>query len=191
MAKFAIDFKNTKQMVIMAGALGIGACYLYLSFLLLPQIRGVAKAYDKSTKIRADLAVSQRESSEVAGLKAQVARYQDKIESYEKMLPVEQEIPKLLGDLSNKAKAANVKIVGITPLQSKQEASSAIEIYQEIPILINARSGYHELGKFLSDLENSDRFMKVADINIKENRATPKRHDIELLILTYVLLENK
>ena len=189
MAKFAIDIKNTKQMAAIAGAIGLGMVYLYLNFLLLPQIRGTAKIYDKAKKISADLAVSEREASEVAGLKAQVARYHDKIETYEKMLPVEQEIPRLLGNLSTMAKNANVKIVGITPLQSKQEG--AAEIYQEIPILINARSGYHELGKFLSDLENSDRFMKVADINIKENKTTPKKHDVELMVLTYVLLENR
>ena len=106
------------------------------------------------------------------------------------MLPAEQEIPKLLEDLSDMAKRANVKILGITPMASKQEAQPA-EIYQEIPILINAKSGYHELGKFLSDLENAGRFMKVADIKIKENKVSPKKHDVELLVLTYKLLRNK
>ena len=129
--------------------------------------------------------------SSIDGLKKQVAQYQDKIQRYEGMLPAEQEIPKLLEDLSQMAKESNVKIVGLTPLQSKQGSQGPDEIYQEIPIRISARSGYHELGKFLSNLENSDRFMKVADIKIKENKATPKKHDVELLVLTYVLLWNK
>ena len=89
------------------------------------------------------------------------------------------------------AKRSDVKILGITPLASKQEAPASERAYQEIPILMNARSGYHELGKFLSDLENAGRFMKVVDIKIKENLSTPKKHDVELLILTYVLLESK
>ena len=106
------------------------------------------------------------------------------------MLPVEQEVPKLLEMLSTMARSSNVKIVGITPLASKQEESPE-KIYQEIPILISAKSGYHELGRFLSDLESSDRFMKVSDIDIKENKSNVKRHDVELLVVTYVLLEGK
>ena len=190
MAKFAIDPKNKKQVIVIGVAIGAVVLYLYTNFLLLPQISATVKVYDGAKKIDAEVKVSQRAVSEVDGLKKQVSRYQDKIESYEKMLPVEQEIPKLLEDLSNMAKESNVKIVGITPLQAK-EPQTGEEIYQEIPILINAKSGYHELGKFLSDLENAGRFMKVVDINIKENSATPKRHDVELLVLTYKLLESR
>ena len=41
------------------------------------------------------------------------------------------------------------------------------------------------------NLESSDRFMKIADIEIRANKTAPKKHDIELLILTYVLLNAK
>ena len=191
MAKFAINLKNTKQVAIIAAVVGIAALYSYINYLLLPQIQNVAKSYGKLSRIRAEVKIAQRAVSEIEGLKKQVAKYQGKIESYERMLPAEQEIPKLLGDLSEMAKTSGVKIVGITPFQPKQEAQSVERIYQEKPILINAKSGYHELGKFLADLENADRFMEVVDINIKVNNATPKRHDVELLVLTYVLPRNK
>ena len=177
-------------MMLIAASVGAVILYLYVNFLLLPQIRGAVKAYNNAKKIYAEVKASERAVSEVDGLKRQVSQYQNKIESYEKMLPVEQEIPKLLEDLSNMAKESSVKIVGITPLQAKEPQTSE-QIYQEIPILINARSGYHELGKFLSDLEGAGRFMKVVDINIKENKATAKRHDVELLVLTYVFLGSR
>ena len=191
MAKFAINLKDTKQMAVIAALIGFVALYLYVNYLLLPQIHSVARSYDKVRKIRGQVKIAERAVSEIEGLKKQVAKYQGKIESYERMLPAEQEIPKLLGDLSEMAKTSGVKIVGITPFQPKQEAQSVERIYQEKPILINAKSGYHELGKFLADLENADRFMEVVDINIKVNNATPKRHDVELLVLTYVLPRNK
>ena len=50
---------------------------------------------------------------------------------------------------------------------------------------------YPSLRKFLSSMENSDRFMKVADIQIKSNAQSPKKHDVEILVLTYVLLRGK
>lgn len=190
MAKLGIDLKNSRHLMLISVVLGLGILYLYINFLLLPQIRGVAKAYDKARKAGVDVRAAERDASKVEVLKKEVAQYKGKIESYESMLPAEQEIPKLLEDLSGMANNSGVKIIGITPLQSKREASSGQEIYQETPILINAKSGYHELGKFISRLESADRFMKVVDINISTSKASPKRHDVELLVLTYVLLRN-
>ena len=190
MAKFAIDFKNTKQIALISAAVALGLLYVYINFLLLPQIHNTAKTYKAVSKVRDAVSAAERDVSGTGALKKQADQYRDKIDSYERMLPVEQEVPKLLENLSGMAKESGVKIVGITPLQSKQEGGPE-QIYQEIPILISAKSGYHELGKFLSGLESSDRFMKVADIHVKENKSTPKKHDVELLVLTYVLLRNR
>lgn len=183
-------YKDTKQLILMAFVGGVGLLYLYVHYLLLPQVTGVVKIYSKARRVSVEFKNNQRDVSEIPFLKKEVEAYRGRIDSYERMLPVEQEIPKLLESLSNTAKASGVKIVGITPLQSKQEANPE-QIYQEIPILINAKSGYHELGKFISDLENSDRFTKVADIKIKAGGLTPKRHDVELLVLTYMLLKDR
>ncbi len=191
MTKFLIDLKNSRQVALIALLISAGALYIYVNFLLLPQIYGAVKTCDKANKISGDVKGAERNIAEIDDLQKQAALYRGRIEEYERMLPAEQEIPKLLEDLSNMAKESNVKIVGITPLQSKEVSQAPDAIYQDIPILISARSGYHELGKFLSNLESSGRFMKVVDIKIKENKATPKRHDVECLVLTYVLLGNK
>ncbi|MDD5437294.1 MAG: type 4a pilus biogenesis protein PilO [Candidatus Omnitrophica bacterium] len=181
-----IDLKNTRQVILIAVAAGAAVLFIYVKFLLIPQIQNGAGQFEKARRLRAEVAATERDVASIEGLKKQMMQYHTKIESYERMLPVEQEIPKLLEDLSNMAKRSGVKIVGITPLQSDEEAREGI--YQEIPILINAKSGYHELGKFLSELENASRFMKVVDIAIKENRAAPKRHEIEVLVATYKLI---
>jgi Tfp pilus assembly protein PilO len=93
------------------------------------------------------------------------------------------------------AKDSDIKIVGIVPVLSKLKDDKSVkkgQTYQEIPILITAKSGYHQIGHFLSSLESADRFMKVTDINIKANKLSPKNHDVELIICTYILLaENK
>ena len=92
-------------------------------------------------------------------------------------------------------KRQDIKIVGIVPAMSYLKDDKSVkksQIYREIPILITAKSGYHELGSFLNNLENADRFMKVVDIDIKANKTSPKKHDVELMVCTYILLaENK
>ena len=186
MQKISIDFKNKQQVMLLAILISIAVLYVYLAFLLLPQIRDAFDKYSKAKKARLDVGGYELDISKIDGLKKEAQLYRSKIDSYERMLPAEQEVPKLLEDLSEMAKRSGVKIVGITPVQSK-DASTAGRIYQEIPILINAKSGYHELGKFLSDLEGSARFMKVANIKIKANLTSPKKHDVELTVMTYTL----
>jgi Tfp pilus assembly protein PilO len=77
------------------------------------------------------------------------------------------------------------------PIVGKEDKVKKSGFYKEQPILINAKCGFHELGKFLSKMENADRFMKVSDINIKSVAQSPKKHDVELLIVTYTLARSR
>jgi len=189
----AIDFKDNKTRVLAAAALGlIFVLILYFNLLLKPQVIKIAKLITKANKVRAELKGAEADIAKIDQFKKEIEAYKGKVDSYEKTLPAEQEIPSFLENLSNMAKSSNIKIVAITPVVAAGGGGEAEKgIYQEIPILINAKSGYHELGRFLNKLETSDRFMKVADIDIKGNRDNPNKHDIELLVLTYILLKNK
>ncbi|MFA6141792.1 MAG: type 4a pilus biogenesis protein PilO [Candidatus Omnitrophota bacterium] len=185
-----IDIKNPKQQMMILMALGVVlGVVLYFSLLLKPQVFGVFNIAVKNNKMKGDLKSIEGDISNIERYKKDIASYKDKVDKYERMLPAEQEIPSLLETLSSMARGSGVKIVGIMPVPVKESKVKDEQIYQEIPILISAKSGYHELGSFLANLENSDRFMKVVDIGIKSNKLTPKKHDVELLVLTYILLK--
>ncbi len=189
-----IDLKDTKtQVFILIVLITIIAFILYLNFIFFPQIIRTVTLIGKTIKMRDELKSAKSIIAQEDTVKKNLDEYKEKVELYEKKLPAEQEIPNLLENLSNMAKGSNIKIVGITPALSyfKDQKGRKSQIYQEIPILITAKSGYHELGYFLSDLENADRFMKIVDINIKANKAAPKIHDVELMVCTYILLPEK
>lgn len=185
----AIDLKDKKtQIMILAGLLSILAVIIYVGFILAPQVERVFQAMGRASKISADLKITQDNIANMPKFKANLAVYEEKVDRYEKMLPAKQEIPDLLEILSNMAKSSDVKIIGIMPVIGKEDTDKKNQIYKEIPILINAKSGYHELGKFMSDMESADRFMKVSDIQIKSNSQSPRKHDVDILVLTYTLL---
>lgn len=190
MAKPQAGFKNLEQQrtMILIAILAVVAFIVYLNIILRPQLLRVFTAFNKMGKAASDLKNSESAIAKVPGYKANIAAYREKVDYYEKMLPAEQEIPALLEGLSKMAKDSAVKIIAITPILPQENEAGANNIYQELPILINAKSGYHELGSFLSKLENADRFMMVADISVKSDSAAPKKHNVELLILTYILL---
>ena len=185
----SIDLKDKKtQIMILGGLLSILVVVIYISFMLMPQIERVFEAVGQVSKVGADLKEAQYNIANIPKFKSSLVTYEEKVDRYEKMLPAQQEIPSLLESLSDMAKKSNVKIIGIMPVVGKEDRAKKGQIYKEIPILINAKSGYHELGKFLSNMENADRFMKVSGIQIKFNSQSPKKHDTEIMVLTYILL---
>ncbi|MCX5665640.1 MAG: type 4a pilus biogenesis protein PilO [Candidatus Omnitrophica bacterium] len=191
-----IDLKNKQtQVLLLTICAALAAAALYLYFVFFPQVIRVFDLTAKTGKIKSELRSARVVIKDFESLKNGLKERTQKVESYEKKLPAEQEIPALLEDLSNMVKASDIKIVGIVPAMSyfkDDKSSKKSQIYREIPILITAKSGYHELGHFLNSLENADRFMKVVDIDIKANKASPRKHDVELMVCTYILLsENK
>lgn len=192
MPELQIDFsKSQKQIMMLIVVSSLIALIAYFNFLLKPQMRKVFSTVSMLNKSQNDLRSAQADIANIDKYKNDISMFEEKVDRYEKMLPAEQEIPSLLESLSTIAKNSNIKIVGITPTALREGSGARDRVYQEIPILISAKSGYNELGRFLSSLENSDRFMKVADIEIRSNRVMPKKHDVELLVLTYVLPKNK
>lgn len=191
---FDIKKKSSQDMVRMLLLSSI-VLVPYLYFVLWPQAVGLAGILEKTGRLNAELKTAEGDIPGIANLKNSIKSYNEKIELYEKKLPAEQEIPSLLESLSRMAKEANVAIVGIAPAlpaAAKKEGRLKEEpVYQEVPIVISAKSGYHELGSFLSALEKADRFMKVADIEMKANKASPKKHDVELIVCTYTLSKGK
>jgi type IV pilus assembly protein PilO len=183
-----IDFKDPKtQTVILMVLLGALIAVLYISYVFLPQVTSDINIIGKTIGMRRDLKEARLLITEKGNLKKKAQEYNEKIERYEKKLPAQEEIPSLLEGLSKMARNANITIIGITPVTLKGQKEKKGQVYQEIPILITAKSSYHELGHFLSNLENGDRFIKVVDIAIKANVAAPKKHDVELMVYTYVL----
>jgi len=192
MKQFTLDLeKNKKEVLIAAAVLGVAAFAGYLYFLFIPQAASAFSSLAEIAKVRADVARTERDIAERAKYERELAGYGEKLDRYIKMLPVEAEVPSLLEMLSAMARDANVRIAGITPVMGKETEGQKGRIYQEMPIQLNARSGFHELGHFIASVEASDRFMKVVDIEIKADRASPKRHVVDLVLLTYVLSQGK
>lgn len=192
MAKFTFDFqKNKKQTAILVALAAALALLAYLNFILIPHAASVISAFGKISRQKAEVKGMKADISMIGKLKNDLAGYDGRIERYIKMLPAEQEIPSLLESLAVMARDSNVRIVAITPVSGKEAEGEKGRVYQEMPIQISARSGYHELGRFLANLESSPRFMKVVDIEIRGNKTAPKKHDIDLMLTTYVLVKGK
>ncbi len=184
------DLKEKQKMYILIAIFGIAGLALYYNLLLKPQFSGFI-AKNKEFRIVRDRVKSEEIMiANEAGIKRQHENYAKQAEYLEKRLPGQDQISSLLEDFSKVAESSGVKILKIKPLEapviaSKQKVMN--DSYSEFPILIEARAGYHQLGAFVNKVESMDRFIKVTDMDIAGIDKDPRRHDIKMRIITYVL----
>jgi len=184
------DLKEKQKVYILIAIFGVVGLALYYNFLLKPQFLGFIAKNKEFRIVRNRVKSEEIIVANEAGIKKQQGNLKKQAEYLEKRLPDQVQISSILEDFSNVAESSGVKILKIKPLEppvvsSKQKVTK--ELYSEAPILIEARAGYHQLGAFIGKIENMDRFIKVTDIDIAGIDKDPRRHDIKIRIVTYVL----
>ncbi|MFC1590208.1 type 4a pilus biogenesis protein PilO, partial [Candidatus Omnitrophota bacterium] len=181
-----------KQMFMLIALIGLIVVSLWVYFLLLPQFSKLFRVFGKTGKLRAEVLAHEADLNRIGIFKKKLEEYKAKIRDCEEGFSDEGELPQVIESVSDMARDSAVKIVSITAIKpSAVRARQLGGFYREIPIMVSARSGYHELGMFISRLESSRKLIKVADVDIGANSVYPKKHDSELLILVYTKPEGK
>lgn len=183
-----INFREQTFIFYSAGVASILLVYLF--FFFRPTLSSFCNLNTQINKLKSELRKAKTDVANIENLRKQFKSVKEKTDYVRLKFPKEVEIPSLLEAFSATARELQVKITEIKPLK---EIDTKLEpkgkIYSEIPILINANCGYHQLGMFINRLETAERFMKVTDIQIEGNNSTPKLHEVELLVSIFVLTE--
>lgn len=182
--------ESKRKIFLVYGALILAAFAAYVMFLLKPAVANLCRAIPRMKVLKSDIKAVTDELPFKQNLLRKQAEQAKNLILYEKKLSKEKELPVLLESISKMARSSNVKILGITPLSELRKASgrsagAKSDIYQEVPIRIMAQSGYHELGQFITKLENDERYMQVTDLRIKTNSSSSKRHLVQFVVYAY------
>ncbi|KAB2889510.1 MAG: type 4a pilus biogenesis protein PilO [Desulfobulbaceae bacterium] len=89
------------------------------------------------------------------------------------LLPKEKEIPQLLKDISSLGQNADLEFLTFKPLPDIPK-----DFYAELPISINVRGPYHNMGSFLDQVSKLGRIVTVS--NIKMSAPTLDRGEMLL-----------
>jgi len=184
------DLNEKQKIYVLIAIFGIVGLALYYNLLLKPQFSGfIAKNkefYVTKSRVKSEEIMIANE----AGIIRQHENFEKQAGYLEKRLPSQDQISSLLEDFSNIAESSGVKILKIKPLETPVAVSKQKVVnnaYTEFPILIEARAGYHQLGDFVNKIETMDRFIKVTEMDVLGTDKDPRRHDIKMRIITYVL----
>jgi len=187
-----LDFlKKVGKREIMAIAIAI--CLLvftgYYFFFLSPVITKFLSVFREVSRVQSRIDKAELTISRMPVIKKEIDELKAKADFYGGMLPKEEEFPEVLENLSEMARGAGVKMTKIIPVKDRKDRGKEHHsaIYSQQPILINAQCGYHQLGTFIAEMENAQRFMEVTDIKIDANMMNPKRHNVQLIVKTFIL----
>lgn len=197
MDKSKIDITNItklikeKDQVLVLSILVIAIILVaYFYFFLKPEIGALRKVLPKVGALNKNIKEVDKLIGNIDSFKTKIADLKEKVGQYETRLPTKKEISSILNHLSALASQEHIKITGIKELETiKGEMQEGEQAYSGVPIEIDMKSGYHQLGKFISEIENSDRLMKIDDLEIKSTSENLTEHNVKLIVSSFVLVK--
>ena len=191
--KLKESLQDEQVRIYLIAAVAAVVVAVYLTFGIIPQVIKVSRTSGQIRELLGNIDLVNSRVKQLDQMKKRLSDLQAELNSYAKGLPQQEEIPEFLEELSNIAKTSHVKILSITPSELSVAGKDKDDTgyYKEMSVLITAKSGYHQLGNFISSLEHSKRFINIEDLEIQSDSKTPREHHVKLNLKTYVAVGNK
>ncbi len=123
---------------------------------------------------------------DLEGLEKGIKAIKGELGIYQQGLKAPADIPQILEALDKVARRQRIEFTSLTPLEAKEVLLPwGEESLLEVPIKMQLRCGYHELGIFINQVENAGRFMKVTNLRVKADSGNIWSHQVELVIASY------
>jgi len=175
-----------KRIALLAGAivllLTLDYLYVYSSFA--DQIEKLEQNVSAAKADRDRKKALVANAPQLRTLKAELeGRYKEAIAQ----LPDEKDIPKVLTDVSNKAREAGLDILLFRPKTENPQ-----EFYAEIPVDVTVRGGFHSLVGFFDEVGRLNRLVNINNIDMKNAKPNDDQAvvDTTALVTTFRFLSD-
>jgi type IV pilus assembly protein PilO len=158
--------------IVVAGASGYFAFMGFQSWM---------KKQVELAEIRDSLQDARQKEKQLPVLQKRIEETEQEIAEVEKRLPNDKRAPELFKELNDLAVIANQEYLSMQALPVKDE-----KLYFEIPLGINLRADYHNLGRYLNMIERSKRFAKIDNIVIEYDFDNPLNQQVQLTVSTFM-----
>ncbi len=179
------------RLYVIGGAVMI-ASLLYAFLVVVPAFKGFVEFSGKARGIEKKMRLLNTRVKSLADLDKKLGSMKDEDKNYGELLPYQKDFPELLDGLASIAKESGVTIQSIIPgqLSSIGTKKEKNKYFKVMLVAITAKSGYHQLGRFISNLEQANRFISLDNLQIAYNKKTPRWHNVRITLKTYVSIED-
>lgn len=169
--------------VILGGALLF--VFLLNYFLLFrPLLGSLNKVNTQISELRSNLQDAKTDMARVGQNRDQLEKIRGQVNQVKVKIRSAQEVPLILEDISRIASAQGLKIDQLMPLKDQKVllAKQKDVEYYALPILVQARSPFHDLGRWLAQLEEEKIFYGIGSLSITANPKDTMRHQVQVTI---------
>ena len=148
------------------------------------QLRTLQSLSPKIMTTAKDLETAKSDITKIAQYQNQAKQLKEKLKKISNKIKSREEVPLILGNISKVAESNGVRIEQIMPNTARTEPilKNSDGQYFSVPISIEAKAAYHNLGRFINQLEIEEGFLSVPDFVISASTDDPTREDIKLTI---------
>ena len=133
----------------------------FLPFGYQAHIRKAKELRAQQEQLSAELEKARRTVGNLPQLEREQKELERKWQQAEQLLPTTKEMPELLSQITVAGEQAGVEFQSFKP-----EASRPQEFYNENPVQVEVKGGFHQVGVFLSRLANMSRIVNVTDLHL-------------------------
>lgn len=138
-----------------------------------PKSKKITALDSKKTTIQKDIAEVKAKIANLPKFKKELKLAEAKFLESAALLPKEKEIPQLLKDISALGRSAGLDFNTFKPLPDVPQ-----DFYAEIPVTINVRGPYHNMGFFFDQVSKLERIVSVTNVKM----SNPKKEGGEMLL---------
>ena len=196
--KLKLSPREQRTLLLVVG-LGLMIFWVYVVAIVRPLLREVGQLGQQGREARQQLKLLEAATANERALQEQYHEVEQNVLSLRRLLPSEEELPAVIELVSNMASQAQVKIQTIFPQRpqsgegnggkkdkdKKEVALKSPVVYKDVLIQIEALAGFHQLGTFLSLVEQGDKPMQITSLRITQDPKEMRRLRVKLLLQAF------
>ena len=185
-----------RHRIVLIGLLAILAVWVYYGYVVTPLFQAVAQVNQAVRVARDQLRESEHALTQEPQLHQQHRQMEQQVARLWDVILTEDELPVVMERLTALAGQTGVKLQLITPQRplvsaTETKTPSPAPLYTEIPIQLDALAGFHQLGTFLSRVEQDEQPSQLRSLRISENPKLLRRHVVKMTLVAYVMPSRK
>ena len=114
----------------------------------------------------------------------EITKLSEKLNKLKDKIKNKDQVPEILENISRVAGSNNVRIDQLIPNTSVGDPilKNNDGKYYAVPIVVEGLGSYHEVGRFINELETEQMFLQISNFSIGADDTDPMRHRIKLTI---------
>lgn len=150
------------------------------------QARRMAELDQQITETRALVTEATLWQAKIKDLREKMEKINLLVDEFSKRLPATRELPQLINEFERMAREAEVR-VDVKPESPLRDVNK-----ETIPYTVKAYGSFHQIARFVNALERFERYLKVSDLKIGEEKITANRAESEaqFTLSTYRFIES-